>query len=280
MDNGEICGPGGNMMYVDVHCHLTHEKFQEDSAEVIAEAGAARLGAIVVNGLDPDSNRRSLAMAALHPIVKAALGIYPVYAVNHLAQHLPYPVPRFDVGAEIKFIEEAAQRGEVAAIGECGLDGYWLGEETHALQEQVFAQLIDLAVRTSLPLIVHSRKLELRTLQMLRHYKASRVVMHCFGGKVSMALEAARQDGFSFSIPANAARNEAFRKMLTELPLEAILTETDAPYLSPTPQVRNRPVNVIGTVQLMASCRNFEEARARDIIWDNYVRLFSLQAGA
>ena len=262
-------------MYVDVHCHLTHEKFQHDCAAVVDSAADAGLGAIVVAGLDPISNRQTLELTAKFPLIKAALGIYPVYAVNHLAQHLSYPVPQFDVAKEIEFIEAAVQRGEAAAIGECGLDGHWVGADTYPLQESVFEQLIDIAVQYSLPIIVHSRKLESRALEMLRHHRATQVVMHCFGGKVSLALSAAREDGYFFSIPANAARNEAFQKMLKELPLERILTETDAPYLAPAPKERNVPANVVGTVQLLADFRHISLQEARELVWQNYLGLIS-----
>ena len=267
-------------MYVDVHCHLTHEKFEHDCDAVIAEAEKSAVGAIIVNGLDPISNRGTLALAAKYSIVGPALGVYPVYAVNHLAQNLSYKVPIFDVSEEIRFIEASVQAGSVVAIGECGLDGYWVGENTYSLQESVFEELIEISMRYQLPIIVHSRKLESRTLQILRHHHAPRVIMHCFGGKVNLALAAAANDGYFFSIPPNAARNEAFQKMLKELPLDRILTETDAPYLSPTPSQRNVPANVRGTVQLLANFRGLEEQEARHIVWKNYEELFTRESQA
>lgn len=262
-------------MYVDVHTHLTHEKFHADWEEVTASATAAGLGAIVVNGLEPESNRKILAMAKSYPVIKPALGIYPVEAVNHLLPDtFALAVARFNVDDEIAFIREQALAGTVHAIGECGLDGYWLGQETFAEQERVFRALIEVALDADLPLIIHTRKLEQRSGEILAEMGVKRVNFHCFGGKVKLAQRFAEHFGWYFSIPANALVNEAFQKMLASLPILQILTETDAPYLAPKRGERNEPANVVGTVALLAKIRRITELEAQNLVWSNYQRLF------
>lgn len=259
---------------MDVHTHLTHEKFRADQAAVIARAKAAGLGAIVVNGLEPQSNREILELAK-DPVIKAALGIYPVDAVNdRLPEGFPFPVARFDVTAEIQFIREQARAGKLVAVGECGLDGHWLAEDTFKAQEAVFEELIDVAIESDLPVIIHTRKLEQRAIDILATLGVKKVDFHCFGGKVKLALSAAEKHGWFFSIPANATVNEAFRKMLRDLPLERVLTETDAPYLPPAKGNRNEPANVVGTVKLFAELRGMTEAEGKSRIWMNYQALF------
>lgn len=266
-------------MYVDVHTHLTHDKFQSDWEQVTTAAVKAGLGAIVVNGLEPESNRRILDMARRYPVIKPALGIYPVEAVNHLLpETFSLAVARFDVDQEIAFIREQALAGNLHAIGECGLDGYWLSQETFAEQERVFRALISVAIEADLPLIIHTRKLEQRAGEILAEMGVKRVDFHCFGGKVKLAQRYAEQFGWYFSIPANAPVNEAFKKMLETLPIDLILTETDAPYLAPQRGDRNEPANVTGTVALLASLRGMSEEAARDQVWRNYQRLFLKQA--
>ncbi len=261
-------------MYVDVHTHLTHDKFRADQAEVIARAKAAGLGAIVVNGLEPRSNREILALAQ-DPVIKAALGIYPIDAVNdRLPPDFPHPVERFDVKAEIAFIRGEAMAGRIAAVGECGLDGYWLGEDTFKAQEAVFEELVDVAMKADLPVIIHTRKLEQRSIEILTALGAKKVNFHCFGGKVKLAQTAAETHGWYFSIPANATVNEAFRKMLRDLPLDRLLTETDAPYLPPVKGERNEPATVAGTVKIFAGLRGISEETAKAQIWANYLALF------
>ncbi len=262
-------------MYVDVHTHLTHDKFLDDWRDVISRAVASNLGAIVVNGLEPESNRRILAMASEFPQVKPALGIYPIDAVNHiLPDTFALPVARFSVDDEIAFIREQALAGKLHAIGECGLDAYWLTEETFAEQERVFRSLINIALDADLPIIIHTRKLEERSGEILAEMQVKRVNFHCFGGKVKLAQKFAEQHGWYFSIPANAAVNEAFQKMLKLLPLEQILTETDAPFLAPVRGERNEPANVLRTVKLLAEFRGMTIEEARDQVWTNYLRLF------
>jgi TatD DNase family protein len=262
-------------MYVDVHTHLTHERFRSDQAAVIGRAQAAGLKAIVVNGLEPKSNREILTLAATYPVIKPALGIYPIDAVNdRLPPDFPHPVERFDVGAEIAFIREQALAGRLAAIGECGLDGHWLGSDTFKAQEAVFERLIAVAVEADLPVIIHTRKLEARAAAMLREQKVKKANFHCFGGRVKLAQTCAENDRWHFSIPANARVNESFRKMLAVLPEDRLLTETDAPYLAPVRGERNEPARVAGTVELLAELRGWTVDAAKARVWENYVELF------
>lgn len=261
-------------MYVDVHSHLTHKDFAPDLDAVVTRASDAGLAAIIVNGLEPESNRRILQLAQDYPILKPALGIYPIDAINHLAEQIPFPVQRFDVDQEIAFIETQAKAGRLIAIGECGLDGHWVGPETFAAQERVFEALIAIAMTHDLPLIIHTRKLEERSMQILAAHGATKVDFHCYGGKTKLAVDAAEKHGWYFSIPANAKRDGAFQKLLKTLPEEMILTETDCPYLPPEKGTRNEPRNVVGTVGLLAEYRGWTVDEARERVWTNYQRLF------
>lgn len=263
------------MYYVDVHTHLTHKQFQHDCEDVIQRAIKAQLGAMVVNGLEPESNRRILDMATRWPQIKPALGIYPLDAINHLNPELPFPLARFDVDAELTFIREQAKQGKVFALGECGLDGHWVGESTFAEQERVFEAFIAMALEFDLPLIIHTRKRELRAMEILRHHQVKRVNFHCYGGKVKAALDAAHNEGWWFSIPANARHSEAFTKMLKQLPESCILTETDAPYLSATKGHRSEPADVVGTVQYLAELKGWKTEQAQALVYNNFQRLFA-----
>lgn len=261
-------------MYVDVHTHLTHDKFQEDLEEVIKRASDAQV-TMVVNGLEPVSNRQILAMSETHEYILPALGIYPIDAINHLTESLPFPVAPFSVDDELAFIKDQAQKGKIAAIGECGLDGYWVDESTFKSQEDVFESLIEIACENDLPIIVHTRKLEKRAMEILAHHQVKKVDFHCFCGKSKLAIQGAEKHGWYFSIPANARKNQSFAKLLKELPFESILTETDAPYLGPERGVRNEPINVMGTVAYLAELRDISEEKAREQVWTNFQRLLS-----
>jgi TatD DNase family protein len=261
--------------YVDVHTHLTHEDFRNDWQSVIQKAESAGVCAIVVNGLEPISNRLILEWAKSWPVILPALGIYPLDAVNDIIPAgFPFEVPRFSVEEEIQFIEKMAREGRLAAIGECGLDAHYLDVSFLPAQEAVFRRLIEIARIYDLPLIIHTRRAEARAGEILTEHKIEKVNFHCFGGKTSLAKKYAETYGWWFSIPAHCRISQAFQKMMRILPPEKILTETDAPYLSPVRGTRNEPANVVGTIDLLASFRGWSHEQAKIQVWNNFQALF------
>ncbi|RMF81485.1 MAG: TatD family deoxyribonuclease [Nitrospirae bacterium] len=261
-------------MHADCHTHLTDPAFDADREAVVARARAAGVGWIVTNGTDPPSNRAALELARTHPEVYAALGIYPVDAVA--AEHraaggtLPWEQRVWDVEAELAFIDAHAE--EAIAIGECGLDAHWVPEQLDR-QREVFAELIAIARRHDRPLVVHSRRAEAEAIDLLVELGAERVDLHCFGGRFALARRAV-EAGFYCSIPATLGRNQLFQKMARELPLERLLTETDAPYLAPERGRRNEPANVAATVARIAELRGLEVAEVEAALEANFRRLF------
>lgn len=259
---------------VDVHTHLTHEKFSSSIDELLPRLEES-MHAVICNGLEPVSNRTILRWAGQYNHFKAALGIYPLNAVNDCIKNdFPLKVEKFDVNDEIKFIESKAEAGEIIAIGECGLDGYWLDESTYKAQENVFESLIDIALRHDLPVIIHTRKLEKRSIEILNHCNIERVNFHCFGGKTKLALKASENHDWCFSIPAISRKNQGFAKLLKELPEDKILTETDAPYLAPISGDLNNPLNVKLTTEHLAELRGWSKEYAINRVYENYKRLF------
>ena len=185
---------------------------------------------------------------------------------------------KFDVEQEIKFIEELAYKNEIIAVGECGLDAYWGPEFTLERQEEVFLKLTEIAVNHDMPIIIHTRKQEKRAFEILAHHGVKKVNFHCYGGKVKMALREAEKHGWYFSIPANARNSESFSKLLRSLPIDQLLTETDAPYLAPQRGERNEPMHVKGTVEYLAELRGLSFDEASRIVAKNYSTLFNKKA--
>src|SRR5690606_25214725 len=96
---------------------------------------------------------------------------------------------------------------------------------------------------------------------------------HCYGGKLKLAVEIARA-GYYLSIPPAVTRSEAFQRIVQEVPLDRLLTETDSPYMGPEPGVRNEPANVPVGVAAMATARGIPAADMQAAVWDNFNRLF------
>lgn len=261
----------------DVHAHLTHPKLAHDEAGVIARAKEAGLTTILSNGLNPLDNQATRELAARHPIVKACFGFYPVDTVLEDMEKLGIDYPRDapTVSAEegVAWVREHAH--EAFAIGEIGLDGHWVPEgPLWDKQERVFRELVQIAIDADKAIIIHTRKREQRTLEILREMKAPRVDWHCFGGKVPLAREIVKEPGHYLSIPANARRNQNFRRYLELLPRERLLLETDCPYLGPEPGKDNEPANVMVTVRFAAELWKTDEAGVIAQLSENFERLF------
>lgn len=240
----------------DVHAHLTHPRLLPRIGEVLANARDAGLTSIISNGLNPEDNEQVAALAAAHPdLVRPAFGLYPVDAVlpEMHAAGVDYPRAPGPWGGEDAVADVRSRADEAIAVGEIGLDGYWVPEEFWGRQEQLFRALVQIALDLDKPVIIHTRKRERRAFEILAEMGATRVDWHCYGGKLKLARRIAGELGHRFSIPANARRSESFTRMLETLPRDQLLLETDCPYLPPVRDTANEPATVRGTCAFAAA---------------------------
>lgn len=261
----------------DVHAHLTHPDLLADIDGVISRAEAAGLSSIVSNGLNPADNGAVLELSQRFPIVKPALGLYPVDAVlaEMNAAGETYPGAR-EVWPTSEAIEWLRAHVEQAfAVGEIGLDGYWVKEPFWPAQDEAFRALVRLAMKADKAIIIHTRKRERRTLELLDELGATRVNWHCFTGRLTLAREIAGR-GHYLSIPANVRRSESFTRMLETLPRERLLLETDSPYLGPEKDVPSEPAHVKSTAAFAAELWKTSEAAASDQLAQNFEALFGV----
>ncbi|MFK7738804.1 MAG: TatD family hydrolase [Planctomycetota bacterium] len=265
------------LTYVDVHAHLTHEAFAADRAEVAQRAADAGLEAVIVNGLEPTSNREVLRLAETYQHVQAACGIYPVDAIasriddSNWTYDFEPPTP-FDVDAEIDWIDANADK--LVAIGECGLDQYWITDQA-AEQERVLGRLCEVAKKHDKPVILHTRKAELRAFEILQELSVIKADFHCYGGKLKLAKRIA-EAGYYLSIPPVVERAESFQQIARTLPLDRLLTETDCPYMGPDRDARNEPANVTRGIAAMAKARGISVEEMAKAVRDNCRRLFGV----
>lgn len=267
------------MGLADVHAHLTSPRLVADEAGILERARAAGVTTIVVNGLNARDNEAVRALAARDATVKPAFGLYPVDAVLAEMQALGIEYPR---EGELPSASESiawvrAHVGEAIAIGEIGLDGYWVPEALWPRQEDAFRELVALALEADKPIIVHTRKRERRCLEILEEMQVKRVNWHCFGGKVNLARAIADR-GHLLSIPANARRSESFTRMLETLPRDRVLLETDCPYLSPDRARLSEPADVAGTAAYAAERWGVSVAEVTERLAENFARLFRVEA--
>ncbi len=236
----------------DIHAHLTDPRLVPHETAILERALRAGIGTIVSNGLNLEDNLRVLELARRSPLVKPAIGLYPVDAVlpEMEAQGIPYP-RRATVHPEdtIAWVEQNLDAA--VAIGEIGLDHHWVPQALWDVQEARFRRLVRLAMDADLPIIVHSRRAERRTFEVLSALGARRVVWHCFGSKVKLGQRIAAA-GHWLSIPAHVRRAQNLHRLLETLPRDKILLETDCPYLSPDRGADNEPANVARTAAFAA----------------------------
>jgi len=264
------------MGWFDVHAHLTHSRFEGDLEAVISRAAQAGVTTIISNGLNPLDNKRVLDLAQTVPLVKPAVGFYPVDVVlqRMVADGVPYPREDEPLVSPQEGVDSVrALAPQAIAVGEIGLDHHWVPEDYWAAQEAVFRELVQIALDLDKPIIIHTRKAERRTFEILKEMGAERVDWHCFGSKVKLAKQIA-EHGHWLSIPANARKSQSFTKMLATLPRERLLLETDCPYLGPVRGERNEPANVAGTAAYAAELWECSLEEVQATVERNFTELF------
>jgi len=260
------------MLLVDVHAHLDHKLFNGKVAKVIENSKKNNVKAIITNGVNPATNRIALELAKKYDIVKAALGVYPIDSLNIDMKKGFYPLKdnKVDVDEEIKFIEK--NKDKIVAVGEVGLDYYW-DKEHKDEQKKVFEKFIRLAEKIKKPIIVHSRKAEEDAIELLKSSGLKKVIMHCFSGNFKLVKEI-QDKGWYFSIPCIVVKSQQFQKITEETNISQLLTETDAPFLSPFPDKRNEPSFVIETIKRIAEIKKMNEEEVANNIFMNYQKVF------
>ncbi|MEA3429889.1 MAG: TatD family hydrolase [Nanoarchaeota archaeon] len=246
-------------MLVDVHCHLD---MIENLDESIKHAINTGLKSIITNSGNLESCKANILIAESYPIVKLALGIYPLDALKE------------NYKKTIEFITKNIK--QAVAIGEVGLD-YHLPEfsdkKSIDIQKKVFQKQIEIAEKAKLPIIVHSRKAELDIIEMLESSKLKHIILHCFGGKLKLAKQAT-ENGWNLSIPASITRAEHFQKIVEQTNISQLLTETDSPYQSPYYGQKNEPSFIIEGVKKIAEIKGITLEECKKNIFMNFQKIF------
>nr|WP_267907490.1 TatD family hydrolase [Stutzerimonas stutzeri] len=220
---------------IDTHTHLDFEMFDDDRAQVIARARNAGVERIVVLGVHAANWQRVWQLACDEPSVHAALGLHPVFLEEHQDAH---------VQQLRDWLERLRGEPKLCAVGEIGLDYYIDNPDIERQQRLLEAQLA-LAADFSLPVLLHVRRAHAPMIATLKRYKLERSgVIHAFSGSWEEAREYLRL-GFRLGLGGAGTWPQAQRmhRVLRQLPLEAIVLETDAPDIPPAGHAgeRNSP---------------------------------------
>ena len=254
------------MSLFDTHAHYDSGGFNADRHEVLAALPAGNVALVVNPGCDVESSRTAVALAERYPHVYAAVGIHPSDCAGAGE-------------AEFDAIRALAQHEKVVAIGEIGLDYYWQDNPPREFQEMVLRRQIELALELDLPVIIHDREAHGDSLRIVLDYPALRGVFHCFSGSPEMAQELLKRGwylGFDGPITYKNARRSPEVAAIT--PLDRIVIETDAPYLTPVPHrgERNDSRLLTYVVEKLAEWKGVSPEEMEAITFENGKRLYGL----
>jgi TatD DNase family protein len=295
-------------MLTDTHCHLDFNKFDEDRDAVIQRAMEAGITRILIPALELDSSLAAIKLAESHPNLYAAIGFHPTdldkwnesSSENLRNLILPHPNPP---SASLRDASRSPSgsrtqaEGKIVAIGEIGLDYYWIKErDKRAQQRAVLKEQLKLAQDSTKPVIIHMREesdawfgqasidlLEIlgewHQMLLTKHHPLAEKpgVLHSYNGNLETA---GRAIGLNFYIgitgPVTYKNAEEKRQIVRQLPLERLLIETDSPFLTPVPQrgKRNEPAFVAYIADKIAEIHMTTREQVAEITTVNAARLF------
>lgn len=262
---------------IDSHVHLHAHQFDDDRARVIDRMQAAGVAGAVTIGTDVATSRDAIRLAEQHANIWATAGVDPHEAETFTSNTL-------------EELRQLADSPQVVAVGEIGLDYYW-DKAPRQQQATVFERQLGLARDLGLPVVIHNREAHGDTLRTLADWAEGHPwrgerplgVLHCFSGDVDMAV-AAIESGFLISLAGPVTFKNARQPVAVAeaVPLESLVVETDAPYLTPHPHrgERNEPARLVLTARRIAEIKGESLDRVAEVTAANTRRLFALPAGA
>lgn len=247
-------------MIFDTHAHYDDEQFNGDRDILLTHMEDNGVSTIINVGASLDGCKNSIALAEKYPFIYAAIGVHPdeVGSLNE---------------ETFAWLKKQCEHQKVVAVGEIGLDYYW-DNESHDLQKKWFIAQLNIAKEKNLPVVIHSREAAQDTLEIMKEYaKDLTGIIHCFSYSVEMAKEYVKM-GFYIGIGGVVTfkNSKKLKDVVSEIPLERIVLETDCPYLSPAPNrgKRNSSLNLKYVIE--------EIARIKDISPEEVIRQTELNA--
>jgi TatD DNase family protein len=262
-------------LIIDSHCHLDDSSFDEDRSEVLKRAREAGVDLLLAigTGSGPPDLEAAIRLAAEHDFVYATVGVHPHDASKATSE-------TYDRLAEL------CKQPKVLALGEIGLD-YHYDHSPRDTQREVFIRQMEIARQAGKPIVIHTREAWADTAALLEeHWRSAGLggIMHCFSGDAAQARQSLDL-GFhiSFAGVLTFAKADELRQSAMGLPLDRLLVETDAPYLTPAPFRkirRNEPCYVVETARKLAEIRGISFEEVAQATTGNFRQLFDLPAPA
>jgi len=246
---------------IDCHSHLDDKAFNDEVDAVIASSKSS-LKAIVTCASSFHSNQKTLDIVNCHEnYVFGCFGLDPVHCLREEK-----------IRETEDFIRENIK--SVTAIGEVGIDYHW--EKNEISQIRNFETFIKLSEELNRPLVIHARDSMDEVLRTLDHFSPPSVMMHCFSGDESQADECIDR-GYFISFNTNSCFIEDRKSLISHVPLDNMLSETDSPYNHPERKGRNEPVNVVQLIDLISKIKGESTSNIDKIIDRNAEKAFKIR---
>jgi TatD DNase family protein len=254
-------------MLIDTHAHLFYPNFNEDLSQVIDNAAANDVGAIIVPATDLKNCEETIKLCDKFEMIYGAVGIHPQDSKDW-------------EDAWVKEIETLSKHPKIVAIGEIGLDyfRYYAPKET---QLQVFRSQIELAISLNKPVIVHNRESDMDMMNVISSYKDTnlKAQFHCFNGSVNDAKEYLKMGHFvSFVGNVTFKKADNLREVLSSIDLNRLFIETDSPFMTPVPfrGQRNEPAYVKYVAYKVAEVHNKTFDEIAKVTSENAMKFFNI----
>lgn len=271
------------MRYFDAHTHTNFVAYKDDRDEVMLRAKEAGVGMNIV-GTQLDASRAAVDLARKHDHAWASIGLHPVHTARsyHDTKELGEGGEEFTSRGEVFDVaayEALGQDQKVIAIGECGLDYYRVEESTKDVQSKAFIEQIELANRLNKPLMLHIRNAYDDALALLKAYAKVKGDVHFFAGDWGVAKKFI-DFGFTLSFTGVLTFTHDYDEVVRNAPLDMLLTETDAPYITPVPHrgKRNEPAHVALVAHRIAEIRGEDTELVTAQLLANAQRVFTINA--
>ena len=260
------------MKIFDSHCHLDDKTYKRDFEKTLSRAHSAGVVRMMSIGINRRTSAIAVALAQTHREIYASVGVHP-HDVENCDESI------------LQQLVDLAQNKEVRAWGEIGLDFNRMYSPRKD-QEKWFHKQLEIAGRLNLPMIFHERDSKGRFFEMLKNNCGNKLngVVHCFSGtpqELGHYLDLGLHIGIT-GILTMKGRGGRLREMVPEIPSERLLVETDAPYLTPSPernrQRRNEPAFVKSVLLKLSEVRKEDPAELAQKVWENTCRLYNLEA--
>ncbi len=251
-------------MYIDTHCHLSKEDY-DDIDSIIEENRKAGIDKIIISGCTRDTIKESIALANQYPDVFVTIGFHPSEA-------------SITTISDLAFMEELLSHIKVVGIGEIGLD-YHYGKDDMEKQKEIFRRQMEIAEKHHLPVVIHSRDATEDTIEILKEFPNVKGDIHCFSGSAETAM-IYKKMGYVIGIGGVVTfKNSNLFRAVEAIGLESIVLETDAPYLAPEPfrGQKNSSKYVPYIAKRVSEILNIEVNEVAEATTKNAVSLFDLK---